>query len=138
MADTDRFSVNEILARTVYGEARGEPYAGQKAVACVVINRVNSGIRWWGQDVKSVCLKPYQFSCWLESDPNRPKIMDVAETDPVYRRCLTLAELATEGLLVDNTGGADSYEAIGTNAKWAAGHQPTVIIGKHAFFKLNA
>lgn len=30
----------ELLARVVYGEARGEPYAGQVAVAAVVLNRV--------------------------------------------------------------------------------------------------
>ena len=31
-----------LLARVVYGEARGEPYTGQVAVAAVVLNRVRS------------------------------------------------------------------------------------------------
>lgn len=31
-----------LLSRLVYGEARGEPYAGQVAVAAVVLNRVKS------------------------------------------------------------------------------------------------
>lgn len=31
-----------LLARVVYGEARGEPYKGQVAVAAVVLNRVRS------------------------------------------------------------------------------------------------
>lgn len=31
-----------LLARLVYGEARGEPYTGQVAVAAVVLNRVES------------------------------------------------------------------------------------------------
>ena len=31
-----------LLARLVYGEARGEPYKGQVAVAAVVLNRVES------------------------------------------------------------------------------------------------
>lgn len=31
-----------LLARLVYGEARGEPYAGQVAVASVVLNRVRN------------------------------------------------------------------------------------------------
>ena len=30
----------ELLARVVYGEARGEPYTGQVAVAAVILNRV--------------------------------------------------------------------------------------------------
>ena len=31
-----------LLSRLVYGEARGEPYTGQVAVAAVVLNRVKS------------------------------------------------------------------------------------------------
>lgn len=31
-----------LLARAVYGEARGEPYTGQVAVAAVILNRVRS------------------------------------------------------------------------------------------------
>lgn len=31
----------ELLARAVYGEARGEPYVGQVAVAAVILNRVD-------------------------------------------------------------------------------------------------
>ena len=31
-----------LLARVIYGEARGEPYTGQVAVGAVVINRVKS------------------------------------------------------------------------------------------------
>ena len=32
----------DLLARLVHGEARGEPYSGQVAVAAVVLNRVKS------------------------------------------------------------------------------------------------
>jgi len=32
----------QLLARCVYGEARGEPYTGQVAVAAVILNRVKS------------------------------------------------------------------------------------------------
>ena len=31
-----------LIARAVYGEARGEPYTGQVAVGAVVLNRVKS------------------------------------------------------------------------------------------------
>ena len=30
----------EILARTIYGEARGESLSGQEAIASVVLNRL--------------------------------------------------------------------------------------------------
>ena len=38
------YSQNDIqlMANAVYGEARGEPYVGQVAVAAVILNRVNS------------------------------------------------------------------------------------------------
>ena len=32
----------DLLARLIYGEARGEPYTGQVAVAAVVLNRVKN------------------------------------------------------------------------------------------------
>ena len=40
-ASTNNSNLN-LLARVVYAEARGEPYAGQVAVAAVVLNRVRS------------------------------------------------------------------------------------------------
>lgn len=42
-AGSQAASSNDItlLARAVYGEARGEPYAGQVAVAAVILNRVD-------------------------------------------------------------------------------------------------
>lgn len=41
-SDISKQEVN-LLARVVYGEARGEPFEGQVAVAAVVLNRVKSG-----------------------------------------------------------------------------------------------
>lgn len=36
----------DILARTIYGEARSEGQEGMEAVACVVMNRYRAG-RWF-------------------------------------------------------------------------------------------
>ena len=42
----------DVLARTIYGEARGESISGQGAIASVVLNRVafskRRGRYWWG------------------------------------------------------------------------------------------
>ena len=40
--NTSSSSDVNLLSRLVYGEARGEPYSGQVAVAAVVLNRVKS------------------------------------------------------------------------------------------------
>ena len=60
----------EIMAKTIYGEARGETREGQIAVACVIFNRFRSGKWFSAKTLAGVCLKPLQFSCWNKSDPN--------------------------------------------------------------------
>lgn len=41
----------QILARTLFGEARGEGDEGLEAVACVIINRFNAKKWFTGYDV---------------------------------------------------------------------------------------
>ena len=43
----------QLLARAVNGEARGEPYEGQVAVAAVILNRVRSEERRVGKECRS-------------------------------------------------------------------------------------
>jgi len=74
MAVTDKD--RDILARTLWGEMRGEGVAGQIAVAWSIRNRVEMDLHndgkpdWWGEGYAGVCRKPYQFSCWNKSDLN--------------------------------------------------------------------
>lgn len=134
MADTDKFSDKEILARTIWGEARGEFERGMEAVACVILNRVKSGVTWWGTDIRSVCLKPWQFSCWNHNDPNRAKLLAVNAENPDYDVALDVAQQAIDGQLVDSTNGAINYKRIGTPASWANDRLPCAIIGHHEFY----
>ena len=131
----DNMIEQEILARTIWAEARGESAEGQKAIANVVNNRIASGKTWWGNDVRSVCLTPYQFSCWNKSDPNRPKLLAVTADDPSYSGCLVIAGNSIRGNLPDNTADADSYEVTGLNTYWARTLQPVAVIGHHSFYK---
>ncbi|WP_028783056.1 spore cortex-lytic enzyme [Thalassobacillus devorans] len=56
------FSQNDIqlMANAVYGEARGEPYVGQVAVAAVILNRVNSST--FPNTVAGVIFEPRAFT----------------------------------------------------------------------------
>lgn len=56
------FSNNDIrlLAQTVYGEARGEPYEGQVAIAAVILNRLNSPL--FPNSVAGVIFEPLAFT----------------------------------------------------------------------------
>ena len=128
---------DRIAAATMYGEARGEPPEGQAAVAWVIRNRAENP-RWWGHDVASVCLKPFQFSCWNRNDPNRPKLLAVS-TDALIPFIRIFKEVQAADPATDPTGGADSY--IVTTLKdrtwWARELQPTVVIGHHSFYHVE-
>lgn len=128
-------SEQDTLARTIYGEARGEGAAGMQAIANVVLNRVTKP-RWWGNDIETVCLKPWQFSCWNANDPNVSVIKAVDQTDPIFSQCLSIAAQAANGELEDNTGGATSYydRRMPTPPQWAEGREPCASIGHHLFF----
>lgn len=56
------FSQNDIklMANAVYGEARGEPYEGQVAVAAVILNRVKSAT--FPNTVSGVIFEPRAFT----------------------------------------------------------------------------
>ncbi|WDG79134.1 cell wall hydrolase [Pseudomonas chlororaphis] len=130
----------DILARTLWGEARGEGLAGQIAVAWTIRNRVNDGRTksWWGEGYAGVCQARYQFSCWNKNDPNFP-FLSGAKPIPAgqFAQALCAADQVIAGAVPDPTGGATHYYAT-TMAKapaWAAKAKQTVRIGQHVFFK---
>jgi len=61
------------MANAVHGEARGEPYNGQVAVAAVILNRVNSPS--FPNTVAGVIFEPRAFTAvtegqiWMEPNP---------------------------------------------------------------------
>lgn len=129
----------DILARTLYGEARGEGYRGMQGVANVVMNRVamaDEHPHFGDGSAAGACQAPWQFSCWNEGDPNRELLLDLPDGDPFYAHALQIASDAVNGILGDITFGATYYYARGSDVpKWAAGKTPCQIIGKHLFFK---
>lgn len=130
----------DTLARTIFGEARGEPHEGLEAVACVVLNRVKisqkKGRYWWGNDIIGVCQKPYQFSCWNKSDPSYHRLINVTDSNIHFATALRIARRAVIGALPDNTNGATHYHADYVSPYWAVGEKPIKKIGRHIFFKL--
>ncbi len=146
LLDPHSLSDLEIFARTLWGEARGEDCIGRHMVANVIMNRVNADLGhdgkpdWWGEDIKGVCLKIYQFSCWLPADPNRIKLLTVTTADPVFRECLEIAEAAIAGRLEDLTRGSTHYANVvlltklGTLPAWATHVNWRVRHGHHDFF----
>lgn len=134
----------DVLARTIWGEARGEGSAGQIAVAWSIRNRVEMDLHnddkpdWWGEGYAGVCQKAWQFSCWNKNDPNFPYLSGAKQ---IPFRELAQARIAADqvidGKQPDPTGGATHYYAT-TMPKppgWAAKARQTLKMGHHIFFK---
>lgn len=99
----------DVLARTLWGEARGQGHIGMEAVASVVLNRVkvaqgHGGKYWWGGNIIQVCQKPYQFSCWNRSDPNFQKLQAIDDKNLYFASALRIARRAVAGVLPDRSG----------------------------------
>lgn len=130
----------DVLARTLWGEARGEGSTGMEAVASVILNRAEIGRRmggyWWGNNVIQVCQKPYQFSCWNKQDPNFKKLLSVTEADMHFATAVRVARRAMLGFVKDQTIGATHYHTLDILPKWAKGQKPTTRIGHHIFYAI--
>lgn len=124
----------DTLARTIWGEARGEGREGMEAVAAVIMNRVARPC-WWGRTIETVCTKPWQFSCWNSNDPNLAKLLSVTEADPSFKTAMEIATLAEAGELPDPTNGSTHYHVKTIRPDWAQGRQPCAAIGNHLFYK---
>lgn len=110
----------KLLARLVYGEARGESYTGQVAVAAVVLNRVKSSS--FPNTISGVIYQPYAFTAVADGQIN-------LSPDST---ALKAAKAAMNGW--DPTGGAIYYYNPATaTSKWIYGRRTTLVIGNHVF-----
>lgn len=72
----------QLMAQAVYGEARGEPYEGQVAVAAVILNRLKDS--QFPDTVSGVIFEPLAFTAvadgqiWLEPDESAHKAVQDA------------------------------------------------------------
>ncbi|MBR1479475.1 MAG: cell wall hydrolase [Alphaproteobacteria bacterium] len=130
----------EIMAKTIYGEARGE-YARANggmnaliAIGNVIMNRSLEA----EVSIADVCLRPRQFSCWNRDDPNSRLLERVTMDNPMYRICYVIATRIICGEIDDITNGASHYysRSLKIPPYWARHKTPLATIGNHIFFKL--
>lgn len=135
----------DVLARTIYGEARGEygrrdgGMAALIAVGNVVMNRLKAKT-WYGLTLKEICQKPFQFSCWNRQDPNRALITSSQiEQEPIFKVCREVAQQVATHQWPDLTQGSDHYYALTLSKPpaWSQQEQPRFKLGQHVFFKLT-
>ena len=123
----------DIMARTIYGEARGEEEEGQIAVGNVIKNRVKKKTRY-GRNIKDVCLKAWQFSCWNHKDPNFKIISSLDRRNKTFVKLLATAEQILNNDVKDNTKRSTHYHTSAIKPKWSKGLTPIVTIGNHLFY----
>lgn len=131
----------DILARTIYAEARGEyktvGISGLIAIVNIVMNRLKHP-KIFGNSVRDICLKPYQFSCWLKDDPNYSVLQNVTQDDALFKICVTVAKEGIDQKYPDLTHTSDHYHYFTASIPyWAKHHTPKVIIGRHLFYQLQ-
>ncbi|MBQ3201803.1 MAG: spore cortex-lytic enzyme, partial [Clostridia bacterium] len=111
-----------LLARLVYGEARGEPYKGQVAVAAVVLNRMESSK--FPNSMSGVIYQSGAFSVVDDGQIN----LSPDET------AIKAARDAMNGW--DPTNGClYYYNPKKTTNKWMLSKPILMTIGNHAFFR---
>lgn len=124
-AETQRSASDiQLLARCVNGEARGEVYEGQVAVAAVILNRVRHPS--FPNTISGVIYQPGAFTAVADGQINEP----IEENSTVYKAC----EDAMNGW--DPSGGAIYYfnPETATN-KWIWSRPLIIQIGRHRFCK---
>jgi N-acetylmuramoyl-L-alanine amidase len=139
----------QIMGLTIYGEARGEIREGQIAVGSVILERVKKQ-GWMGKTISEVCLKPYQFSCFLPHDPNFPALKLLAGDwqnkyvqSPELQNCYQIADGLIDKEIPETPEIAEhhAYQYV-TNAllhsdnppNWAGKMSLVVVIGNQSFF----
>ncbi len=109
-----------LLARVIYGEARGESYVGKVAVGAVVLNRIKSAS--FPNTMSGVVYQKYAFTAVSDGQINLTP----------NEECKKAAKDALNGW--DPSYGALYYYNPRTaTSSWIFSRQTTVIIGNHVF-----
>lgn len=105
------YSDRELLARLVECEAGGEGETGMKAVASVVMNRVNITYGEYGRlqkNIRSIVFQPGQFDCVRESIGGRVNMQNIYNMRPTQVN-YDVADWAIAGNRLTNLGFALWY-----------------------------
>lgn len=109
-----------LLAKLIYGEARGEPYTGQVAVGAVVLNRVKSSK--FPNTISGVIYQPYAFTAVDDGQIN----LTPNETAKAAARDAMNGWDPTNGCLY-------YYNPSTATSKWIWSRPIVTTIGRHNF-----
>lgn len=128
----------DLLARTIYGEARGEASdKAREAVAHVILNRIRDRYDRWPKTIAAVVLQKNQFSCWNTNDPNYILVKNVTFKDPEFRKAHQIARRVLQSK--DPLRGANHFHTVDVQPSWTQGihtMQRIATINRHIFYKM--
>ncbi len=130
MVDTDAPMDEQMrcLAGAVYFEARGEPLAGQLAVAQVIINRTEDGR--FPRSYCGVVAQPGQFSFMRGS-----RMPAIRTGSPAWGRAVAIAQIAHRGLWESEAEGAVFFHARYVSPGWSRTKTRLAQIDTHIFYR---
>ena len=130
MVDTNAALTDELrcLAGAVYFEARGEPLAGQLAVAQVIINR--SEDRRFPRTYCGVVAQPGQFSFMRGS-----RMPAIRTGTAAWTRAVAIAEIADKGMWQSEAGDAVFFHARYVQPSWSHRKTRLAQIDTHIFYR---
>jgi spore germination cell wall hydrolase CwlJ-like protein len=130
MVDADTALTEEMrcLAGAVYFEARGEPLAGQLAVAQVIINR--SEDNRFPRSYCGVVAQPGQFSFMRGS-----RMPAIRTGTAAWSRAVAIAEIADKGLWESEAGDAVFFHAKYVRPSWSHRKTRLAQIDTHIFYR---
>ena len=138
-----KLSDTQLMALALYGEARGESTKGKIAVGSIILERVDHR-DWNGKTIHGVCLKPKQFSCFNEKDPNRVRLEFIANnwdaaisTNIILNDCFCIALGLIQGTIPRTPEIAENhatqYLRVDCDAPWEKKMRKVATIGNHDF-----
>ena len=116
------------LAGAVYFESRGEPLAGQLAVAQVVINR--SEDRRWPASYCGVVYQRAQFSFVRGG-----RMPQINTSSAAWDRAVSVARIAHEGLWESEAADAVYFHATYVRPRWSRSKTRLTQIDTHVFYR---
>ena len=143
----------DIMARTAWGEARGESDQGRAAVMFAILNRTltrhldpEAQPAQFKFTIRETCKAGIpgrkQFSTWNTKDPNYKLIQRLDENSPgadnrIFAELKDLAREALAGNATNPIGGAEHYHTTGVTPSWSKYWKVDFRIGVHKFFDAN-
>lgn len=114
------------LAGAIYFESKGEPLAGQLAVAQVILNRADAGR--FGNSLCAVVKQPGQFSFVRGG-----RIPDIDANRAAYRTAVAVAKVAMTDAWDSSCGRALYFHARRVSPRW--NRTRVASIGNHVFYR---